>query len=387
MSSNPLLKNLESDVKLISQTLSQLQQNSPDLTSQLNKLQMQFNSLEEQISPHKSAVQLPSIKSTFRKHQNRRPIKSILQEQNTRKLTADPQNAINKAMLTEKFNLPGTGTMRSRSYGKNLYQKPKLKRLSKPKVLPKKYRNDPQGEPPPITEQDVQEGVFSLINRGLIPKDVDLTPAFERGNPPFKLRPVEFHDWREMGPPAVQHIEIVPYEESPQTLEKFYEPIQLTSLPEPKPYEQVMDAYSEHQVIIRKGKLMVTPEFSSFKRVYSEGWSCVAEAISFAEKLLGTHGVGLAILDGKKLAERVCGELRKVKEQDILECLLNKEQVVPIVRGSCFRSRIAKDLAAVKIQAAWRGYKALSAYQQLLVLIEKAKIIQKAFRKYLKKLN
>lgn len=26
--------------------------------------------------------------------------------------------------------------------------------------------------------------MFSLVNRGIIPKDVDLTPAFERGNLP-----------------------------------------------------------------------------------------------------------------------------------------------------------------------------------------------------------
>jgi hypothetical protein len=27
--------------------------------------------------------------------------------------------------------------------------------------------------------------MFSLLNRGVIPKDVDLTPAFERGNAPL----------------------------------------------------------------------------------------------------------------------------------------------------------------------------------------------------------
>jgi hypothetical protein len=27
--------------------------------------------------------------------------------------------------------------------------------------------------------------MFSLLNRGIIPRDVDLTPAFERGNAPF----------------------------------------------------------------------------------------------------------------------------------------------------------------------------------------------------------
>jgi len=30
--------------------------------------------------------------------------------------------------------------------------------------------------------------MFSLLNRGIIPRDVDLTPAFERGNAPFHYK-------------------------------------------------------------------------------------------------------------------------------------------------------------------------------------------------------
>jgi hypothetical protein len=51
--------------------------------------------------------------------------------------------------------------------------------------LPKNFRDDPFADPPPITENDIQDGMFSLLNRGIIPRDVDLSPAFERGNAPF----------------------------------------------------------------------------------------------------------------------------------------------------------------------------------------------------------
>ena len=47
---------------------------------------------------------------------------------------------------------------------------------------------DPFAEPPPITENDIKDGMFSLLNRGIIPRDVDLTPAFERGNAPFAYK-------------------------------------------------------------------------------------------------------------------------------------------------------------------------------------------------------
>jgi hypothetical protein len=61
--------------------------------------------------------------------------------------------------------------------------------------LPKNFRDDPFADPPPITENDIRDGMYSLINRGVIPKDVDLTPAFERGNAPLnavKIRPLPF---------------------------------------------------------------------------------------------------------------------------------------------------------------------------------------------------
>jgi hypothetical protein len=53
------------------------------------------------------------------------------------------------------------------------------------RILPKNFRDDPFADPPPITENDIQDGMFSLLNRGIIPRDVDLSPAFERGSAPF----------------------------------------------------------------------------------------------------------------------------------------------------------------------------------------------------------
>ncbi len=41
--------------------------------------------------------------------------------------------------------------------------------------------------PPPISEDDINKGMMSLLNKGIIPKDVDLTPAFEKGAPPVSL--------------------------------------------------------------------------------------------------------------------------------------------------------------------------------------------------------
>ena len=36
--------------------------------------------------------------------------------------------------------------------------------------------------------------MITLLNRGIIPKDVDLTPAFEKGAPPVQFRSMKFHE-------------------------------------------------------------------------------------------------------------------------------------------------------------------------------------------------
>jgi hypothetical protein len=52
-------------------------------------------------------------------------------------------------------------------------------------------------DPPPITEDDINKGMISLLNKGIIPKDVDLTPAFEKGAPPVLCKGIKFYDKRE----------------------------------------------------------------------------------------------------------------------------------------------------------------------------------------------
>ncbi len=59
------------------------------------------------------------------------------------------------------------------------------------RILPKNFRDDPFADPPPITENDIGDGMYSLLNRGIIPRDVDLTPAFERGKAPILTKPAE----------------------------------------------------------------------------------------------------------------------------------------------------------------------------------------------------
>lgn len=49
-------------------------------------------------------------------------------------------------------------------------------------------------DPPPITEDDIDRGMITLLNKGIIPKDVDLTPAFEKGAAPVTVKSMKFHE-------------------------------------------------------------------------------------------------------------------------------------------------------------------------------------------------
>jgi hypothetical protein len=60
------------------------------------------------------------------------------------------------------------------------------------RILNKAQRHDPFAEPPPITENDIGQGMMNLVVRGIIPKDVDLTPAFVRGAPPFAFKQAKY---------------------------------------------------------------------------------------------------------------------------------------------------------------------------------------------------
>ena len=46
---------------------------------------------------------------------------------------------------------------------------------------------------------------------------------------------------------------------------------------QPRDYNELMDQYSLHQIIIRKGEILdTTPEFISFKRTYLNKWGSVS---------------------------------------------------------------------------------------------------------------
>lgn len=65
----------------------------------------------------------------------------------------------------------------------------KNKRTMKQHHLKRNVEENYLPDPPPISDEDINRGMINLK----IPKDVDITPAFERGCPPLLLKPATIH--------------------------------------------------------------------------------------------------------------------------------------------------------------------------------------------------
>lgn len=312
------------------------------------------------------------------------------------------------------------------------------KRTSKHTMMKRALDENFIPDPPPISDEDINRGMINLINKGVIPKDVDITPAFERGAPPLSLQPARIHygnprDYlrREIAtgptyhkslkydlqpeednllaimPPATR--ELIPYSgrsaktgpgastselqalpyESDQ-IERVNDPefddAQSKRIPEEtRGYNELLDEFSLHQFIIRKGKCLDdTPEFLSFKRTYISKWGSISYIIHLLEKMLTNNKVPLAVVEGKKLVDLANEDLKKPQNEDLYDCLINQEDVAKYIRipTRMFTGPNGPTAAVICIQKHWRGFKARSAYTQLRFLMQKAAVIQKAFRLY-----
>ncbi|KAH9598902.1 hypothetical protein LSM04_003511 [Trypanosoma melophagium] len=164
-------------------------------------------------------------------------------------------------------------------------------------------------------------------------------------------------------------------------------PQRLKSRDETRTYAELLDVYSMHEFIVRKGAaLRNTPEFASFKRRYIACWGNVELVIRKLEEFLKNYGIDLAYVDGKKVAALATYQVDDLlSREEMLQCLANREEVEPLTNSVAQQYAFGvsgKDLAARKIQATWRMYFQRIAYRHLLVGTRAAIIIQRKWALY-----
>ena len=145
-----------------------------------------------------------------------RTLKKVMEEQKYAFLTSDPENLNGHGLIRSKFGLaPPNQFKYGRSQGGisnieleklGIGQRQGTKVNQAKRILPKQFRDDPFSDPPPITENDIGDGMYSLLNRGIIPRDVDLTPAFERSGAPFSFNRAKIHHKPYSRPPQLSKV-------------------------------------------------------------------------------------------------------------------------------------------------------------------------------------
>lgn len=145
-------------------------------------------------------------------------------------------------------------------------------------------------------------------------------------------------------------------------------------------YNELMDQYSLHQIIIRKGQILdTTPEFISFKRTYLNKWGAVSYILHCIQRLLSESEVELAYIEGRKVAllAGVEMDLKKPPKEELYDCIVNKNEVASRIKipSMMFKGQEGPILAATVIQKNWRSHKARVAYTYLKFLMQKATVI------------
>ena len=168
--------------------------------------------------------------------------------------------------------------------------------------------------------------------------------------------------------------------------DKVIEPYDEYTIPEARAYEELLDTYSLHQFIIRKGKVLnSTPEFISFRRKYACMWNNVKRVIKELEALSMKYNFVLAHVNGIQVAELAQLNCELSMEQ-LLSCLQNRSELHSIIydAGSKALARsLSEEKAAIKIQSACRMFLCKKSYAMKLKMHRAAKIIQLQYRLFL----
>lgn len=306
-------------------------------------------------------------------------------------------------------------------------------------LLPAVNRRDPGAPPPPITEKDVKAGIYSLVNRGMLPGHVDVTQAFTEGQTLVAGR-AAVHDWSEQFAPATTYTSPFGFSLSGLKLDfaaKAQPPappshtttaarssvapagspsrrakattLQFEGSPAPhvpgkagpgspdgrsdgeerrrtptpeepkaaarkrrtsagelhsavdkiRGYNQLLDEYSLHQFIIRRGKVLdTTPEFHSFKRTNASSWGPITLVISALERLCADYNVPTAYVDGQAVGKLASDEIAAARptHAQLVACIANIDQVAPLLKkpGQMYKGVRGREHAVIKIQATWR---------------------------------
>ncbi|ELT97689.1 hypothetical protein CAPTEDRAFT_178180 [Capitella teleta] len=255
-------------------------------------------------------------------------------------------------------------------------------------ILPAANRIDPQLLPPPISEDDAQKGILSLIERGLIPPAADLTldpsPVHHRTaklhNPTNKEKKILMPGGLILDKYSYLSVNIlfasqkllfslgIKWTSNRTVHSKGIQITQCCLQPPPTTPASAPDFKERcHRFAIQHGRTRETSqEFMAFKQHYCLSWGSIISILRHMERMLTNYAVPIAFVNGDKLADLSLEfELeRPPTNADLLSVIVNREDVETLINrpGRRYVGHSGRDEAAKKIQATFRMYHDRSKY-------------------------
>ena len=140
---------------------------------------------------------------------------------------------------------------------------------------------------------------------------------------------------------------------------------------DPKSYPEILDTYSLHHFIIRKGQVLEeTPEYISYKRTYQSMFGKIGIIIRELERFAQEHDLRLFYVDGKKIA-LLSEKLKRPSQDELLDCIVDNEEILKNLNipSRKFRGERGRVLAAIKIQSYIRMFVRYREYQRVKFMI------------------
>ncbi|OXB77626.1 UNVERIFIED_CONTAM: hypothetical protein H355_002935 [Colinus virginianus] len=140
-----------------------------------------------------------------------------------------------------------------------------------------------------------------------------------------------------------------------------------TQLPQMSFHLSLRDPSPDCDIAVCHGTVDQTaPGFLAFKQRYCLSWGSVVYFLERTEKLLKDYAVPLATINCQKLVEAASGFVlnENPTRSDILSVIKNRSTVENILNrpGQRYKGQGGAEMAAIKIQATWRRYRARGAY-------------------------
>mmetsp|Transcript_125327 Transcript_125327/g.217268 ORF Transcript_125327/g.217268 Transcript_125327/m.217268 type:complete len:953 (-) Transcript_125327:255-3113(-) len=268
-------------------------------------------------------------------------------------------------------------------------------------VLPAANRKDPLKPLPVITNKDLEKGLYTCIQRGLIPSITDVTPAFAPS--------MDFNPFAEAGHgsgrPGGYHPHLpTPYRDHVATSfpkghplgDGYVAPAHLKSPskspradpsspspPKQKPkrksapasttgsldLEDEYEAVAATELIIVRGQMRDTTHvFMHFQTQHRHKWGPLISIIRALESLCEKYAIPLVIVDGPRLADLADVDLEEPSFEELMGCICNVEEVRSLMASPGQRFKLgAKGFtkAAMVVQSVARMFLQRIAYHEL----------------------